>query len=147
MIGIIVTGHGGFGSGIYSAATTLSGYSKDFVAVDYLTETDTLETFEKKIRDARVSLGHCEDIIVLCDILGGTPFKTAVTAFFNDHHVKVLYGTNVGMALKLCMECMMLSDGYDIDAICDSLCDEAKMHVGKYQFVAVSQEDDMEDGI
>ncbi|MBR5796498.1 MAG: PTS fructose transporter subunit IIA [Erysipelotrichaceae bacterium] len=146
MIGIIVTGHGEFASGIYSATTTLTGYRDNFVAVDYLTETDTVEDLDKKIRDARASLSNCEDVIVLCDILGGSPFKTAVMAFFGDAHVKVLYGTNVGMAMKLCMECMMANESYDLEAICDSLVAEGNMHIGKYQFVAV-EEEDMEDGI
>ena len=56
MIGIIVTGHGEFATGIYSATTTLTGYRDNFVAVDYLTETDTVEDLDKKIRDARASL-------------------------------------------------------------------------------------------
>ena len=109
-------------------------------------ETDTVEDLDKKIRDARASLSNCEDVIVLCDILGGSPFKTAVMAFFGDEHVKVLYGTNVGMAMKLCMECMLAGDSYNLDSICDSLVEEGNMHIGKYQFVAV-EEEDMEDGI
>ena len=147
MIGIIVTGHGQFATGIYSATTTLTGYKENFVAVDYLTETDSVEDLENKIRDARASLANCEDVIVLCDILGGSPFKTAVTTFFGDEHVKVLYGTNVGMAMKLCMDCMMAGESYDLDAICDGICSEGNMHIGKYQFVAYEEEEDMEDGI
>mgnify|MGYP003318692635 CR=1 FL=1 len=109
-------------------------------------QVDAVEDLDKKIRDARASLSNCEDVIVLCDILGGSPFKTAVMAFFGDAHVKVLYGTNVGMAMKLCMECMMANESYDLEAICDSLVAEGNMHIGKYQFVAV-EEEDMEDGI
>lgn len=146
MIGIIVTGHGTFASGMHSAATTLTGYHEHFIPVDYDTEHDTPDMLEKKLCEAAEALRACKSIVVLCDILGGTPFKTAVMTFFGKEHVRVMYGTNVGLAMKLCMECMMGNDGSDLDGLCDTLAEEGKEHVGKYVFAAVQQEE-TEDGI
>ena len=146
MIGIIVSGHGKFGSGIYSAVTTLTGYSDNFVVVDYDTENDSLETLEQKFLDAKASLSNCSDIIVLCDILGGTPFKVAVTTFISDINIKILYGTNVGMAMKLCMNCMSLDDTYSPEEITEQLVTEGTKHIGKYEFVAPVEEE-VVDGI
>ena len=146
MIGIIVSGHGKFGSGIYSAVSTLTGYSDNFVVVDYDTENDSLEELTQKFIVAKTSLSNCSDIMVLCDILGGTPFKIAVTTFINDDNVVIMYGTNVGMLMKLCMNCMVLADDYSIDEITEQLIIEGKKHIGKYELV-LPVEEEVTDGI
>lgn len=46
---------------------------------------------------------ECEQILILCDLLGGTPFNTAVTLYHDTDNVIIIYGTNVPFAVQLCL--------------------------------------------
>ena len=81
MIGLIVTGHGHFASGLTTSLNLIAGDAKDYVAVDF-EATDSTDDLAKKLTDAMDSLKDCEGIIVLSDLAGGSPFKTAVEIGF-----------------------------------------------------------------
>ncbi len=81
MVGIIVTGHGNFASGITSALELIAGPQDAYAALDFTSLSGT-EELEKGMASALESLRSREDVdgvLVLCDLVGGTPFKTAAT--------------------------------------------------------------------
>ena len=96
MIGLIVTGHGHFATGLTTSLNLIAGDAKEYVAVDF-EATDSTDDLAKKLTDAMDSLKDCEGIIVLSDLAGGSPFKTAVEIGFPRGNVEVVAGTNLGM--------------------------------------------------
>lgn len=76
-IGLIVTGHGIFATGLTNSLRQIVGMPEDYVSIDYR-ENDSLEDISKKMIDALNVLKTCDEILVLCDLIGGIPFKTAV---------------------------------------------------------------------
>ena len=98
MIGIIVTGHGKFASGIADAVKIIDGKPECFVAVDYLLE-DNIDTLEEKLNDAIDSLSECkEGIIIFSDITDGAPYKcSARIAKERKETIKAICGVNLGM--------------------------------------------------
>ena len=76
MIGIILTGHGNFASGLISSVDLIAGKQENVIGIDF-TQNDNTKTLEEKMT---IAINNFEnDIIILCDLAGGSPFKTAVT--------------------------------------------------------------------
>ena len=61
MIGLIVTGHGHFATGLTTSLNLIAGDAKEYVAVDF-ESTDSTDDLAKKLTDAMDSLKDCEGI-------------------------------------------------------------------------------------
>ena len=67
MIGIIVTGHGSFATGITSGLKLLAGETAYYEAVDFLPE-DSVEALTEKLLRAVEALSGLEGILILTHI-------------------------------------------------------------------------------
>lgn len=76
MIGLIVTGHGNFATGITSSFRLIAGELPNYEAVDFLPE-DSIEMLTEKLNNAAARLAGCEGILVLTDLAGGSPYNVA----------------------------------------------------------------------
>lgn len=102
MLGIIVTGHGNFATGMVSAVNLLAGGNPCVIPVDF-DGTESEETLQRHLREAVDQLSGCSSILILTDILGGSPFKNAAVIKSAMENCSVLYGTNLAMLV----ECVM----------------------------------------
>ncbi|WP_123052909.1 PTS galactosamine/N-acetylgalactosamine transporter subunit IIA [Clostridium sp. JN-1] len=100
MIGIIISGHGNFATGMMSPLELIAGKQENLIGVDF-TINDSTETLETKIKKAIDELKNCEGILFLTDIAGGSPFKTCVLLSREMENTKVVAGTNLGMLLEV----------------------------------------------
>lgn len=107
MVGIIVTGHGKFATGMLSSLELIAGVQENLIGVDFL-EEDTTESLEKMIEEAINKLGN--EVLVLSDLAGASPFRAAagLSQKLTDKNIEVIAGTNLGMLLEvsLCREGM-----------------------------------------
>ncbi len=145
MIGIIISGHGTFATGISSAVELLTGHQDFIIPVDFR-EEHSEEQLKENLKAAFDRLKDCEQVLVLCDILGGSPFKNAVMLSIGDERIKVLYGTNLGMAVELAMRCMM-GQIPEADTLADEMIEIGKTQIGKYKYEPVEASEDFEEGI
>ena len=99
MIGLIVTGHGNFASGLTSSLKLIAGEPKNYVAVDFL-ESYSVDDLERELTKALDELKDCEGVLVLSDLGGGSPFKTAVMVGYPRGNVEVVAGTNLPMLIE-----------------------------------------------
>lgn len=103
MIGIILTGHNKFATGITSSLKLIVGEPKEYKAVDFLEEY-SLETLTKKIKEAIDLLKHCESILILTDLVGGSPYNVATKLVTNtDLNIKVIGGINLACLIEACI--------------------------------------------
>lgn len=142
MIGLIVTGHGNFATGITSALKLIAGDLEKYEAVDFLPEY-SITDLERELHKAFDALKDCDSILVLSDLGGGSPFKTAVTIGYPKGNVEVLAGTNLPMLLEVNMARSFASELSDLVA---TAMNTGKDQVVRYEHVLVSQ-DIPEDGI
>ncbi len=76
MIGLLVTGHANFGSGITSSVNLIAGEQEAYKYVDFL-PTYSTEDLTGEITKALDELKDCEGVIIFTDLMGGTPFNVA----------------------------------------------------------------------
>ena len=103
MLSIILTGHGGFASGLEKAMKQILGEQEQFVAIDF-PETSTTALLTSQLERAIADLGDAEDIVFLTDLLGGTPFRVASTMAMEKPGWEVITGTNLQLLLEMVME-------------------------------------------
>ena len=99
MIGIIVAGHGNFPTGIMTAVSLIAGNPEHIKAVDFVKGMSSQE-LKQKLEEQMEALGTSE-ILVMTDLLGGTPFNVASgIKTESGKSIKVLAGTNLAMAVE-----------------------------------------------
>lgn len=89
----IVSGHGNYGTGLQSTIELLLGKNTDIHYIDFLAEDNDITLKEKML--AIINQNPKSQILFICDILGGTPFKLAAEiANYNDN-IEVIVGCNI----------------------------------------------------
>lgn len=144
MIKLVVATHGNFASGIMSSLKLIAGDVENVEAIDFV-EGMSAGEFKEKLATAVAGQGQ---VIVLTDLLGGTPFKTGVelVAELPEQQVAVLSGLNLAMLLDASFS--RLTD--DFETLVSKLVSVAKEGVvdSISLFSASSNDDDaFEDGI
>ena len=114
MIGLIVTGHGKFATGMKEALAEISQEPEFFEAVDYeLSESH--EELSCRLEKAMDALKECESILVLSDLAGGAPFKEAVE-LGQPRGYEMIAGTNLGMLVEVNLMRQFMDDVHALAA-------------------------------
>ncbi|GHH98622.1 PTS galactosamine/N-acetylgalactosamine transporter subunit IIA [Neobacillus kokaensis] len=100
MIGLILTGHANFASGLTSSLKLIAGEAENYVSIDFL-EGMSQENLTEELNHAINQLTGCQSFIILTDIPGGTPYKAAVLLSLNNENIRVISGTNLPLLLQL----------------------------------------------
>jgi PTS system N-acetylgalactosamine-specific IIA component len=148
MIGIIVSGHAHFASGITSSLELIAGKQENYEAVDF-NDGDSSEDLTRHLKNSINKLGNCEKFIIFTDLMGGSPFKLAVELKYElaaQKEIEVLSGTNLGMII----ECAMMAKfNDDLESLVNTALNTGKKQVYKFELPTkkVEEELDDEDGI
>ena len=106
---IIITGHNNFASGILSSLTMIAGVKDNVYAVDFLS-SDNDNTLEDKFNKI-ISDNKDSEILFVCDLMGGTPFKVASKLAFTKDSYEVVTGINLGGLIDTSMKLDKMSIG------------------------------------
>lgn len=94
MLGVIITGHGAFASGLLQALEQVAGRQTLCMAVDF-PEGHSTEALGLRLAAA---CAHCDDgdgVVFLSDMLGGSPFREAANIALAHPGYEVIAGTNL----------------------------------------------------
>ena len=69
-----------------------------------------VERLEEKIKQALDELKDCEGILILCDLIGGSPFKSSVILGTSKENVEIIAGTNLPMLVEAYLLCQVHND-------------------------------------
>ena len=113
MVGILIAGHGGFPSGVLSAVNLVAGNPGNVTAVDFVEGMSTDELKAKML--AALDGMEQEEILVLTDLAGGTPFRTAaeIKAVYTGKRMRVVAGAN----MPAVVEAAVSSGDMDLDEL------------------------------
>lgn len=109
MIGLIVTGHGNYASGMTSAVNLIAGEQKAYGCVDFL-PTHNMEDLSRELSKAIDDLKDCEAILILSDLMGGTPFNKSVEIGFPKGNINILAGASLPMLLEIAASRKFIKD-------------------------------------
>lgn len=100
MVGVLVTGHGNFATGLKTSVELIAGASDYFKYVDF--PGDSTEKLSEDQNKALDELKDCDGVLVLADLVGGSPFKSAVECKFShpDQKIEVVGGSNLPMMVE-----------------------------------------------
>lgn len=100
MTGIVVTGHGHFAEGIISALTLVAGAQKEIRAVNFI-QGEGVEELKDHIKQAIGEL-ESQDVLLLADILGGSPFNVAARLLTEEtgKNLRVVAGVNMASIVQ-----------------------------------------------
>lgn len=99
MVGCILTGHGTFAEGLAGALQMVGGQQDDFQPVSF--HEDEAGTYPQKLHEAIAQMAEkCGEVVVFCDLFGGTPFNQSMIATQQTPGVQVVTGTNLPMLLE-----------------------------------------------
>ncbi|AIU71348.1 PTS galactosamine/N-acetylgalactosamine transporter subunit IIA [Hafnia alvei] len=103
MISLIITGHGHFASGLFSAVEQVIGPQEQCIAVDFPPEMST-QQLDEKLTQVLASLPQQDGVLFFTDLLGGSPFRSSVLLSQILEHSDVVAGTNMQMLAEMLME-------------------------------------------
>lgn len=109
MISIVITGHGHFASGLLSAVTQVIGPQAQIAAVDFPPEMSTAQ-LDTALNSALKALPQEDGVLFFTDLLGGSPFRSAVQIALGLPAGDVIAGTNMQMLAEMLLERDTLTD-------------------------------------
>ncbi|MCG0276649.1 MAG: PTS sugar transporter subunit IIA [Thermosediminibacteraceae bacterium] len=97
---ILLVGHGNFPNGVTDVAKMIVGNIAFLKPISF-NENDDVSDFENKLKAEIES--NSEDVLVLADLFGGSPFNVAMklASQCTNKRVRVLAGVNLPMILEL----------------------------------------------
>ena len=132
---VVLVSHGTFAPGLKSVLAMLAGGEREDVISVGLEDGMSADTFAENFRNAISGIKSEDEIILLGDIIGGSPMKGL------EEQTVVFGGMNLAMALTA----TLMKDDVDTELLKDSLISEAKNAIK--EFVLDSGADDEEDEI
>lgn len=143
MIGIIISGHGNFATGLHSSLNLIAGNPANVEYIDFL-ETDSTETLKEKYMNSLNNLNNCDSILALTDLTGGSPFKTLVELKAEvEKPLEIIGGTNLAMILEISMAKDFMDD---LSVLTGTALEVGKNGIAKFELVE-HEEVECEDGI
>lgn len=139
---VIAISHASLASGVYSAIKMIAG-EFDNLRIEEFKDNDSLEAFDKKLEIAYDELKEkYNNIFVLADLAGGTPFNRAVMTLGEKENVRVIGGLNFASLYTA-----INSDGDDIDETLEDIIETAKDSIISFEMKTKKEEESEEDGI
>ncbi|MCI9377692.1 MAG: PTS sugar transporter subunit IIA [Eubacterium sp.] len=110
MVGLLITGHGHFATGLGSSLELITGNTEHIVYVDF-EESHSTEVLTENLNKGFDELKDCDGVLVLSDLAGGSPFKCSVECKYAraGQKIEVVSGSNLAMLI----EASMAIDDYD----------------------------------
>ncbi|TDR73284.1 PTS galactosamine/N-acetylgalactosamine transporter subunit IIA [Paludibacterium purpuratum] len=102
MISLILSGHGHIASGLNEAITQVFGAQPELFVVDFPEGIGT----EQLERDLRAALARCANpqVLIVTDLLGGSPFRTAARLVQERPGIEVVAGMNLALFADMLFE-------------------------------------------
>ena len=134
---VILVSHGKFANGLNDALSMLAGNREDILSVGLengKSVDEFVALFTEKVKD----ISNDDEVILLGDIIGGSPLTNATNVLVNKGIKTVILG---GMNLPLALTTVLIKDTVSLDEIADQVLEQARMAMQEFKIVEESEED------
>ena len=143
---LILVSHGGFAQGLKTSLEMFAEDKMDQVIALGLKNGSSVDDFAKECHQAVDHLTEEDTVIVLADIVGGSPLTTALTVLEEKGKLDttvVLGGMNLPMALTS----VVMKDALEGDDFVSAVLPEASAALQELKVSAATDNDDEDDDI
>jgi len=134
---VILVSHGKFANGLNDALSMLAGNREDILSVGLengKSVDEFVALFTEKVKD----ISNDDEVILLGDIIGGSPLTNATNVLVNKGIKTVILG---GMNLPLALTTVLMKDTVSLDEIADQVLEQVRMAMQEFKIVEESEED------
>ena len=139
---LILVSHGGFAAGLKTSLAMFAADKMDHVIAVGLENGKTVDDFDQDFRQAISGLTENDSVVVLADIIGGSPLTTALGVLEEKAllHTAVVLG---GMKLPMAITSAVMKDLLEGPDLVAAVLPEAQAAL--QEFSVLSADDDAED--
>ena len=134
---VILVSHGKFANGLNDALSMLAGNREDILSVG-LENRKSVDEFTALFTEKVKDISNDDDVILLGDIIGGSPLTNATNVLVNKGIKTVILG---GMNLPLALTTVLMKDTVSLDEIANQVLEQARMAMQEFKIVEESEED------
>lgn len=134
---VILVSHGKFANGLNDALSMLAGNREDILSVG-LENGKSVDEFTALFTEKVKDISNDDEVILLGDIIGGSPLTNATNVLVNKGIKTVILG---GMNLPLALTTVLMKDTVSLDEIADQVLEQARMAMQEFKIVEESEED------
>ena len=134
---VIFVSHGKFANGLNDALSMLAGNREDILSVG-LENGKSVDEFTALFTEKVKDISNDDDVILLGDIIGGSPLTNATNVLVNKGIKTVILG---GMNLPLALTTVLMKDTVSLDEIANQVLEQARMAMQEFKIVEESEED------
>lgn len=134
---VILVSHGKFANGLNDVLSMLAGNREDILSVGLengKSVDEFVALFTEKVKDISTD----DEVILLGDIIGGSPLTNATNVLVNKGIKTVILG---GMNLPLALTTVLMKDTVSLDEIANQVLEQARMAMQEFKIVEESEED------
>lgn len=138
---LLLVSHGGFAEGLKTSLAMFAGDKMDQVIAVGLKDGKTVDDFAKDSRQAISGLTADDSVVVLADIVGGSPLTTACSVLDEVGKIDaIILGS---MNLPMAITSAVTKDMLEGDAFVQAVLPEAQAALQEFKIVSDDEEDDI----
>ena len=134
---VILVSHGKFANGLNDALSMLAGNREDILSVG-LENGKSVDEFAALFTEKVKDISTDDEVILLGDIIGGSPLTNATNVLVNKGIKTVILG---GMNLPLALTTVLMKDTVSLDELVDQVLEQARMAMQEFKIVEESEDD------
>ena len=138
---VILVSHGTFAPGLHNALNMLAGAKKEELKSTSLLDGMGIDIFESNFITLVKDITENDKIVLLADIIGGSPMTTALNVLTEKGLLKntvAFGGMNLSMGLTAVLE-----DGNDTETLKKAILGEALESVAEFKFDFSDEEEEI----
>lgn len=122
---VMLVSHGDFALGLFSALQMFVGTDRKDILNVSLSNGIGADVFEEKVDNLLADISKDDEIIILADIIGGSPLTTVLKVLSNRELLQntVAFG---GMNLPLAINTVLMKDSVELSELKELIISEAK---------------------
>lgn len=140
---LVLVSHGGFAEGLKSSLAMFAEDKMDQVIAVGLRNGSSVDEFAHEVRSALESLTLEDSVVVLADIVGGSPLTTAL-GVLDEKGLLPTATVLGGMNLPMAVTSVVMKDALEGDDFVTAVLPEASAALQEFK-VGTEDEDDVED--
>ena len=142
---LILVSHGGFAEGLKSSLAMFAEDKMDQVIAVGLRNGSSVDEFALEVRSALESLTLEDSVVVLADIVGGSPLTT-ILGILDEKGLLLTATVLGGMNLPMALTSVVMKDALEGDAFVAAVLPEASAALQEFK-VATTTDNDEDDDI